>query len=86
MYGSRLRSAFLSSFYMSLRRSRNRSPSRLAVLTMYNFLQRVQDMEIEVGISCLAGTSDQKVAYVFVRHLNEINGCREKILPVSGSF
>ena len=51
---------------MSLRRSRNRSPSRLAVLTMYTFLQRVQDMEIEVGISCLAGTSDQKVAYVFV--------------------
>ena len=37
--------AFLSSSSTSRRCSRNRSPSRLPVSPMYNFLQRVQVMQ-----------------------------------------
>ena len=37
--------AFLWSFCASRRFSRNRSPSRLSVSPMYNFLQRVQVMQ-----------------------------------------
>ena len=38
--------AFLSFFSTSRRCSRTRSPSRLPVLPMYNFLQRVQDTQL----------------------------------------
>ena len=49
--------AFLSSFFTLRGRSRNRSPSRLPVLPMYNFLQRVQVVQrmplAEVQMKCL---------------------------------
>ena len=90
--------ASLSSLYTSRRCSRNRSPSRLPVSPIYNFLQRVQvimkghvlhraraHLKVPGCLLVLNALLTKKLP-MFLSRLNEINGGCEKILLVSGSF
>ena len=62
--------AFLSSFSTSQRCPRNRSPSRLPVSPMYNFLQRVQVMQqmalVEVHVKRSVILMDRLVPDIFL--------------------